>query len=199
MRLLALLVTTTAALAPTRRGFVVGGLGGAVAVVAASAGATPEQLAAIGVEETPPSGDAQFTTLSNGVKVKRLRAGSGGGGVSPKSTVSVECTGRLLNLNGEKFYSTAELPGAKELGGAELALPLGRGGVVPGLEAGLIGAEKGEIRRIIVPGGALSYDVSNPAMEPNPIGLGRRTLDSVVRNPRRDAAILFDVKVVRIR
>jgi hypothetical protein len=27
----------------------------------------------------------------------------------------------------------------------------------------------------------------------------RRTLDSVVKNPRRDATVLFDVKVERVR
>ena len=37
-------------------------------------------------------------------------------------------------------------------------------------------------------------------MEPNPPSVeDRRALDSVLRNPRRDAAILFDVKGVRIK
>ena len=99
------------------------------------------------------------------------------------------------------FYSTKNLPGAKELGGTETVLRLGQGAVVPGLENGLFGARKNEIRRIIVPS-ALGYseDPSKADMEPKPPSVeDRRALDSVLRNPRRDAAILFDVKVLRIK
>jgi len=93
-----------------------------------------------------------------------------------------------------------DLPGARDLGGAELVLRLGRGEVVPGLEVGLQGARRNEIRRIVVPGGAASYDPRNAAMEPRPpTADGRRALDSVLRNPRRDAAVLFDVKVLRVK
>ena len=123
-----------------------------------------------------------------------------GDAVGARSTVAVECTGRLLNLNGERFYATADLPGARDLGGAELVLRLGRGEVVPGLEVGLQGARPNEIRRIVVPGGSASYDPRNDAMEPRPPTVdGRRALDSVLRNPRRDASILFDVKVLRVK
>ena len=68
-------------------------------------------------------------------------------------------------------------------------------------EDGLVGAKKNEIRRIIVPSTVgYSEDPAKADMEPNPPSIeDRRALDSVLRNPRRDAAVLFDVKVVRIK
>ena len=164
--------------------------------------ARDEQLTRIG-QEAPVAkpDDIPFTTLRSGVKVKTLRPGGGDAAVTKSSTVFVEATGRLLNLNGVTFYSTKNIAGADSLGGAELKLALGSGGVVPGLEEGLVGARKNEIRRIIVPSElGYSEDPAKAAMEPNPPSVeDRRALDSVLRNPRRDAAILFDVKVVRIK
>ncbi|KAJ1444385.1 hypothetical protein M885DRAFT_553074 [Pelagophyceae sp. CCMP2097] len=180
--------------------------GAAVALVPLAAAAPlaalarDQELLEIGVQApVQDEKDVPFTTLPSGVKVKTLRAGAGEP-VTATSTVLVECTGRLLNLNGVKFYSTNDLASAKSLGGPEpLALPLGTGGVVPGLEQGLLGAKKGEIRRIIVPS-SLGYDGVAGALLPTPNDTeAQRALDSVVKNPRRDAALLFDVKVVRIK
>ena len=199
-RLLSLiLVASAAALAPTRRQLV-RAVADAPALAAAPALARDEQLTRIG-QEAPVAkpDDIPFTTLRSGVKVKTLRPGGGDAAVTKSSTVFVEATGRLLNLNGVTFYSTKNIAGADSLGGAELKLALGSGGVVPGLEEGLVGARKNEIRRIIVPS-ELGYSEDKAAMEPNPPSVeDRRALDSVLRNPRRDAAILFDVKVVRIK
>ena len=90
------------------------------------------------------------------------------------------------------------MAGADALGGAELVLPLGGGQVVPGLVAGLQGAKKNEIRRLVIPS-ELGYSES-VALEPRPPTLeDERALDSVLRNPRRDAALLFDVKILRIK
>jgi hypothetical protein len=66
------------------------------------------------------------------------------------------------------------------------------------LEAGLIGLRKGGIRRIIVPQD-LAYN-KYPNLEPRPTNtLDQRALDSVVKNPRRDGTILFDVKLERVK
>ena len=62
--------------------------------------------------------NVQFQTLSSGVKVQQLRPGDGAS-VGRSSTIAVEATGRLLNLNGVQFYSTKRLAGADALGGAE--------------------------------------------------------------------------------
>ena len=75
---------------------------------------------------------------------------------------------------------------------------MGKGQAVPGLEAGLIGMKKGGIRRIIVPQ-ALAYS-ANPDLEPKPMNTNdQRALDSVVKNPRRDGSILFDVQLERFK
>ena len=199
----ACLVASASALAPpTRREVLVGGAGTLVALPPA-ARARDEQLTRIGQEAPLPGNpdDVPFTELRSGVKVKTLRPGLGDATVRKDSTVFVEATGRLLNLNGVTFYSTKKIAGADSLGGAELKLALGTGGVVPGLEDGLLGAKKNEIRRIIVPSTVgYSEDPAKADMEPNPPSIeDRRALDSVLRNPRRDAAVLFDVKVVRIK
>ena len=58
--------------------------------------------------------------------------------------------------------------------------------------------KKGGIRRIIVPSN-MGYG-SYPALQPQPFtDMEKRALDSVVKNPRRDQTVLFDVKVERVR
>ena len=178
-----------------RRGVLVGS---AASVIAPPAFARDEQMLRVGQEQPLTDRDnVQFQTLSSGVKVQQLRPGDGNS-VGRSSTIAVEATGRLLNLNGVQFYSTKRLAGADALGGAEQILRLGTGSVVPGLEQGLQGAKKNEIRRIIVPSN-LGYSETSD-LEPIPPTIeDRRALDSVLRNPRRDAALLFDVKILRVK
>ena len=180
--------------APRRRVLV----GGAASVIAPPAFARDEQMLRVGQEQPLTDRDnVQFQTLSSGVKVQQLRPGDGAS-VGRSSTIAVEATGRLLNLNGVQFYSTKRLSGADALGGAEQILRLGTGSVVPGLEQGLQGAKKNEIRRIIVPSN-LGYSETTD-LEPVPPTIeDKRALDSVLRNPRRDAALLFDVKILRVK
>ena len=178
-----------------RRGVLVGS---AASLVAPPAFARDEQMLRVGQEQPLTDRDnVQFQTLSSGVKVQQLRPGDGAS-VGRSSTIAVEATGRLLNLNGVQFYSTKRLAGADSLGGAEQILRLGTGSVVPGLEQGLQGAKKNEIRRIIVPSN-LGYSETSD-LEPVPPTIeDKRALDSVLRNPRRDAALLFDVKILRVK
>ena len=181
--------------AAPRRGVLVGS---AASVIAPPAFARDEQMLRVGQEQPLTDRDnVQFQTLSSGVKVQQLRPGDGAS-VGRSSTIAVEATGRLLNLNGVQFYSTKRLAGADALGGAEQVLRLGTGSVVPGLEQGLQGAKKNEIRRIIVPSN-LGYSETTD-LEPIPPTIeDKRALDSVLRNPRRDAALLFDVKILRVK
>lgn len=82
--------------------------------------------------------------------------------------------------------------------GTPLLFTVGDGSVLPGLESGIIGMQKGGIRRIIVPADQ-GYGAF-PTLEPQPFtDMERRALDSVVKNPRRDQTVLFDVKVERVR
>jgi len=149
----------------------------------------------------------QFTTLPTGVKIKDYQLGTGdttvpapthnGRSSSTTTTVSLQCSGRLLNLNGVSFYNTKN-NNPDGFGALPLTFPLGQGVAVPGLEAGLVGMKKGGIRRIIVPA-ELAYS-SFPTLQPQPMtDLDQRALDSVVKNPRRDATILFDVKLERFK
>ena len=106
--------------------------------------------------------------------------------------------GRLINLNGIVFYDTKSKDASGFGEGTPLLFTVGDGTVLPGLEAGLIGMEKGAIRRIIVPG-EVGY-AANPDLEPQPLtDVEKRALDSVVKNPRRDQTVMFDVKVERVR
>ena len=103
----------------------------------------------------------------------------------------------MLNLNGVIFYNT-KTNNPDGFGAIPLTLELGKGQAVPGLESGLLGMKKGGIRRIIVPQ-ELAYN-KFPDLAPRPMTINdQRALDSVVKNPRRDGAILFDVQVERFK
>ena len=83
-------------------------------------------------------------------------------------------------------------------GAIPLSINLGKGEALPGLESGIVGMRKGGIRRVIVPSD-LAYS-KFPDLEPKPMNANdQRALDSVVKNPRRDATILFDVSVERFK
>jgi FKBP-type peptidyl-prolyl cis-trans isomerase len=164
-----------------------------------AAWAEPAELANVGKQAPLPEGvtGGQFVTLSDGVQIKDFRVGMDGSGVVQKgSTIQIQCTGRLLNLNGVVFYSTKQ-NNPDGFGPVPLQVTLGKGEVLPGLESGLQGMTKGSIRRIIVPS-ELAYS-KFPLLEPTPTTTeNQRALDSVIKNPRRDATILFDVQVERI-
>ena len=175
-----------------------GGVGVEVEPAIAAENSKPAEFVSVGTQAPPPDGDAPFVTLANGVKIKDFRVGSGDGVVSRDSRVSIQCSGRLLNLNGVVFYNTKN-NNPDGFGAIPLTIDLGKGQAVPGLEAGLIGMKKGGIRRIIVPD-ELAYSSKNPDLEPKPMnGNDQRALDSVVKNSRRDGSILFDVQVERIK
>lgn len=162
--------------------------------------AQPAEFATIGTQAPVPNGETSpFLTLQNGVQIKdfRLATTSDAPTVGPGSRVSFQCTGRLLNLNGVIFYSTKN-SNVDGFGPEPLTMTLGSNQLLPGLEAGMIGMKKGGIRRIIVPAD-LAYS-KFPDLEPKPMNsLDQRALDSVVKNPRRDATILFDVSVERVK
>ena len=100
-------------------------------------------------------------------------------------------------MNGVSFYNTKN-NNPDGFGAIPLSIDLGKGQALPGLEAGLIGLRKGGIRRIIVPQ-ELAYN-NYPDLEPQPTSkIDQNALDSVVKNPRRDATILFDVKLERVK
>ncbi|CAM9589952.1 unnamed protein product [Phaeothamnion confervicola] len=142
-----------------------------------------------------PLSDVPFTSLSSGVKFKEFRVGSGEIQVGKGNTVYCVMKGRLLNLNGVVFFDSNK---ASINGVLPLRFVVGAGKIVPGLEEGMMGMKKGSIRRIVVPA-SLGY-ATGPALEPQPRNpVDRNALDSVLKNPRRDASLLFDVQVERIR
>jgi len=165
-----------------------------VAAITFFAGLAP---AASNAADAPaPDGEPQFVELANGVKVKDFMSGSGDT-VNADSQVQIQASGRLLNLNGVIFYNTRNNH-PDLLGAIPLTINLGKGEALPGLESGLIGMKKGGIRRILVPAD-LAYS-GFPNLEPKPTNSNdQRALDSVVKNPNRDATILFDVSVERFR
>ena len=164
---------------------------------AEGASAADAQFAKVGQQERPPNGESPFATLANGVQVKDFRAGSGAP-IQTGSRVELTMKGRLLNLNGVIFYDTKSNDPNGFGEGTPLLFTVGDGTVLPGLETGVVGMSKGGIRRIIVPAD-VGYGTF-PSLEPQPFAAEeRRALDSVVKNPRRDQTVMFDVKVERVR
>jgi hypothetical protein len=166
----------------------------------AFASEAPTEFKNVGVQSPTPDGESPFRTLENGVKIKDFRPGTSDGAatVAVGSRVSLQMTGRLLNLNGVPFYDTRKNdPDGFGLG-TPLTFVVGDGNVLPGLESGIMGMKKNQIRRIIVPP-ELGY-TNYPGRQPVPFNdIDQRALDSVIKNPRRDATLLFDVKVERIK
>ena len=73
-----------------------------------------------------------------------------------------------------------------------------KGEALPGLESGMLGKKKTGIWHIIVLAD-LAYS-KYPNLMPQPMNIEeQRALDLVVKNPRRDATILFDVQVEHIK
>jgi FKBP-type peptidyl-prolyl cis-trans isomerase len=183
----------------SRRSFVATLTGSALVVATRpeQALAQPTEFANIGTQAPiGKEGETAFTTLDNGVKIKEFKEGSGES-VRPGARVSIQCSGRLLNLNGVPFYNTKN-NNPDGFGAVPLTFTLGKGEALPGLEAGILGMKKNGIRRIIIPAD-LAYS-KFPDLEPKPMSdLDRRALDSVIKNPRRDATILFDVKLERFK
>lgn len=162
-----------------------------------SAHAQPKEFVGVDTQAPARDGDAPFATLPSGVKVKVLFPGQGEPMAAAGTTVSVQLNGRLLNLNGVSFYNTKN-NNPDGFGAVPLTIPLGKGAALPGLEEGIVGMRKGEIRRIIVPS-ELGYS-KFPGLEPVPVNsIDQQALDSVVKNPRRDATLLFDVKLEKAK
>lgn len=162
----------------------------------------PEEFKNVGTQAPPPSEESPFVTLPSGVKIKDFRVGQGVDSVQKDSSqVQIQCSGRLLNLNGVIFYNTKNNIDKNDgFGGVAQPLVFGMGKniALPGLEEGIVGMKKGGIRRIIVPA-ELAYS-KYPDLEPQPTTtLDQRALDSVIKNPRRDATILFDVSLERFK
>jgi len=157
----------------------------------------PKEFTDMGTQAPAPVGEAEFVELQNGVKVKDFRAGTGENTVKADSQVKIQASGRLLNLNGVIFYKTKS-NNPDGFGAIPLSINLGKGEAIPGLESGIIGMRKNGIRRIIIPAD-LAYS-KYPNLEPKPTNANdQRALDSVVKNPRRDATILFDVSLERFK
>lgn len=158
----------------------------------------PKEFVNVGTQAPTPNDDTSpFITLENGVKIKDFRVGVDESIVNKGSRVDIQCSGRLLNLNGVVFYNTKN-NNPDGFGAIPLVIEIGKGQAVPGLEAGLVGMKKGGIRRIIVPQD-LAYN-KFPGLEPKPMTANdQRALDSVVKNSRRDGAILFDVQLERVK
>jgi hypothetical protein len=180
----------------------IGMIGGAVPAFAVE----DAQFVEVGQQERPPNGETPFITLTDGVQIKDFRVGRGGGGASSGSSavvrvgsrVELTMKGRLLNLNGVIFYDTKENDPNGFGEGSPLVFTVGSNTVLPGLESGIIGMTKGGIRRIIVPAN-VGYG-AYPTLEPQPLSeMGKRALESVTKNSRRDQTILFDVRLDRVK
>lgn len=144
-------------------------------------------------------GGDDYIALEGGVKYKEVRPGQGAK-VAVGDTVAIQFSGRCLNLNGKKFISTQDKSMLSS--GLDVSEPyvfqVGSGTVIPGLERAIVGMQKGAYRRIVIPQ-ALGYD-SIMKLGPTPGSFEEsRSLQSIVKNPNRDASLLFDVSLERIK
>jgi len=144
-------------------------------------------------------GGDDFTSLPSGVKYKEVRVGTGDK-AAMGDTVSIQFSGRCLNLNGKKFISTQDKSMLSS--GLDVSEPfiftLGGGTVIPGLEQAIVGMSKGGYRRVVIPQ-AFGYD-KEMTLGPTPGSFEEsRSLQSIVKNPNRDASLLFDVSLDRIK
>ena len=157
-----------------------------------------EQEATFRSVATQVGGD-DFIALPSGVQFKEVRVGTGDK-VAMGDTVSIQFSGRCLNLNGKKFISTQDKSMLSS--GLDISEPfvftLGSGNVIPGLEQAVVGMSKGGYRRVVIPQ-ALGYD-KEMTLQPTPASFEEsRSLQSIVKNPNRDASLLYDVSLDRIK
>lgn len=180
-------------------------LGSATAAIGSATAANFGAAPAVAYEDTQfksvatQVGGDDFTELPGGLKFKEVRPGSGGA-AKTGDTVQVQFSGRCLNLNGKKFISTQD-PAALAAGlslSEPFTFTIGDGKVVPGLEQAVVGMTKGAYRRVVIPQ-ALGYDVAM-TLQPQPDNFqDLRSLESIVKNPNRDASLLMDVQLERIK
>jgi len=150
---------------------------------------------------TQVGGDDFIPIGQNGLKYKEIRAGGPDGpAVREGDMVSIQFSGRCLNLNGKRFISTQDA--AALTTGLAISEPftftVGSNSVIPGLSMAVVGMRKDGYRRVVVPQ-TLGYDAAM-TLSPVPDSFEeRRSLASIVKNPNRDASLLFDVKLERIK
>lgn len=114
---------------------------------------------------------ATASTSGSGLKYQIEKPGDGPG-MKPGDNISFHCTGTLLN--GTKFWSSYD--GA----GQPLALPIGMGRLIPGLEEGLMMLKQGGKAKFIIP--------------PH-IGYGAQGQPPVIPP---NAWLVFDVEVLKV-
>ena len=105
-------------------------------------------MSKFGRQAPPTDKDSEpFQYLDSGVGWREYKSGKGEAEVEEGSRVTVNLVGRLLNLNGVKFFSTKER--TDEFGeGTPLTFTVGAGEALPGLEQGMVGMKKGAVRKV---------------------------------------------------
>jgi FKBP-type peptidyl-prolyl cis-trans isomerase len=146
----------------------------------ATAAAMNACLSALNLPPTPTAGPAKPptltqtpVTLADGLQYIDVQKGCGPAAKSD-SNVSLEYTG-WLKSNGKKFDSSYDRKGSP------LTFALGQNKVIKGFEEGLLGMQRGGMRRIIIPA-ALAYGAAGnpPTIPPNSV-------------------IIFDVQMLSIK
>lgn len=145
---------------------------------------------------------ADFSESKSGIRIREVSPGKGDG-ARMGDRVVYDWSGYTIGYFGRPFQAKGGPKGGafdKDLDYERTVL--GSGGVVKGVEEGLMGMKVGGVRQVVVPFGELSYpvdDAPHDRVGPKPSTFsGDRALNFVLENPRVDRTLLFNLKVVRI-
>eukprot|EP00232_Nephroselmis_pyriformis_P029010 CAMPEP_0182861024 /NCGR_PEP_ID=MMETSP0034_2-20130328/5263_1 /TAXON_ID=156128 /ORGANISM="Nephroselmis pyriformis, Strain CCMP717" /LENGTH=274 /DNA_ID=CAMNT_0024992911 /DNA_START=12 /DNA_END=836 /DNA_ORIENTATION=- len=165
---------------------------GLITAGAALAGWAPALLAAgttDAAEKEERYGGRKEVTLEDGLRYIDLGVGSGEQAVAAGDRVEVLYTSRLLSFNGKQLATTGE--------DDPFFFTVGDGGVIAGLSEMVVGMKPGGTRRGIIPA-KLGYQSARD-LPPVSDFAGVQRLKSVIENSNRDASLLFDVELIRVR
>jgi hypothetical protein len=145
---------------------------------------------------------ADFSESKSGIRLRDVNPGKGDGAAIGDRVV-YDWSGYTIGYFGRPFQAKGGPRGGafdKDLEYERTVL--GTGGVIKGVEEGLMGMKVGGVRQVVVPFGELSYpadDAPHDRVGPKPSTFsGDRALNFVLENPRVDRTLLFNLKVVRI-
>lgn len=163
-----------------------------------AAGTLSEQLAAMqATQQALDAQDVEWLQVPSmpSVSFRDYRLGRGGPGVSAGSTVACEMSVRIKTLSTQKDPGGVRYWSTKlDTPDNELVWTLGQGTLLPALEVGMAGMERGSLRRIEVPS-TLVFAARSKNQLPLPAPSDEEGARRFSRLFKTDATLIFEVLV----